>query len=206
MKKFITMIFLVITLMTLINGCASTNFSAQDILDYFPAKIGNTWTYTNEFGLNETCFIQDISKRDIPLYLMVSHTTRLGQTSTLYGLENNKIVKVAFKNIIGDYQANRRPYPIILSSPEQKWAQNEELEYYLFTSSKSGIKYDDKNFDDCILIKQEVYIDNILSFTKKSYFARSIGLVYVSIKDEENYNEYCLMKLKNCNFTSLASK
>jgi len=182
-----------------------TNLFAQTILEYFPVKTGNTWTYTNgNEKLNETWFIQNTAERDIPLYLMVKQIAGIGQTSTMYGLENNKIVAVVERNISGNYSENRRPFPVTLALPEQSWRQNDDGEYYLFASAKSQITYDDKYFSDCILIKQEIYVGNNLFMTKRSYFAKNIGLVYVTTQGV-NENETCFMKLKECNFTSLTS-
>jgi hypothetical protein len=199
MKKIFSIVLFLIIFFPLFSQNADTQ-----ITNYFPVKTGNTWTYTNGSGkLNETIFVQNSTQRDMPLYLFVDGITGLGQTSTMYGVENNKIVIVVTKNVLGQYKENRRPFPIQLAPAGQSWQQNESSEeYYLFKTVKSSIKYDDTSFDDCILVEQQIYTNNKLFMTKRSYFARNIGLVYVSLQ-ESGKEETCYQKLIGCNFIDI---
>jgi hypothetical protein len=196
MKKLFSFILILVVISPLFSQKAEGN-----ITDYFPVEIGNIWTYTNGTEkLNITVFVQNSSQTDIPVYLFVEQTAGLGQTSTMYGLENNKIVIMAIKNIVNQYKENRRPFPVQLAPANQNWRQNESSEeYYLFKTTKSSIKYNDKVFDDCILVEQQTYLNGKLFVTKRSYYAKNIGLVYVTIQGAGE-QERCFQKLISCNF------
>jgi hypothetical protein len=199
MKK----VFLFSLLLVILSPMFSQNIDVK-ITDYFPLNTGNTWTYTNGLEkLNINVYVQNSTQLDIAAYLFVERTEGLGETSIMYGLENNKVVILAEKSIFGQYKENRRPFPILLSMAGQNWRQNDTGgEYYLFETEKSSIRYDDKYFNDCILVVQKIYTGNRLFMTKKSYFAKNIGLVYVSLQ-ESGKEENCHQKLIRCNFIDI---
>jgi hypothetical protein len=178
--------------------------AGEQITDYFPVKIGNTWTYTNGIEKrNETVFVQNSTKKDIPLYLFITQTVGIGQTSTMYGLENNKIVIVVTRNAFNQYKENKSPFPIELAPANQRWRQDEsDDEYYLFRTTKTSIKYDDKSFADCILVEQQIYTSGKLFMTKRSYFAKNVGLVYISLQGDGK-EKMIYQKLINCNFIEI---
>jgi hypothetical protein len=199
-KLFITTFILVI-----IFPLFSQN-TGEQITDYFPIKSRNTWTYTNGTGkLNETVFVQGAMQTDIAVYAFVDQIAGIGQTSTLYGLEDNRIVVLVTENILRQYKENKRPFPIELAPANQNWRQNEsDIEYYLFKTMKSSIRYDDKIFDDCILVEKQIYVHNKLSMTRRSYFANGVGLVYVTVQGDDK-EETCYQKLIDCNFIDIKS-
>jgi len=174
----------------------------ENILAYFPVNTGNTWNYTNGNGkLNTTVFVQGSENSDIPLYLFVERDNISGQTSTMYGIENNKIVRVAVKSEFR-YREERRPFPIELAPINQNWRQNEEGEYYLFKTIKTTVKYDDKVFNDCILVEKQVFVNSKFLLTTRTYYARDIGLVYKTTQGEGK-SESVFQKLISCNFVDI---
>ena len=186
-----------------VSGTVFGQLSEENILSYFPVKTGNSWTYTNGTEkVNTTVLVQNSTNIDIPVYLFVEQVVGLYQTSTMYGIENNKIVIVVFKDGMGRYHENKRPFPIEVASSNQNWRQNEVGEYYLFNTIKSSIKYDDKYFNDCILVEKKIFTNNKLYMIEKRYYAKDIGLVYVTLHDD-NQSTSIFQKLISCNFIDI---
>jgi hypothetical protein len=176
------------------------------ILWYFPIRVGNSWTYGNETNNSiETITVQNErtdQRSGLPLYLIANVTAGIGQTSKLYGIENNKLVVLVFRDALGRYQENTRPYPIELAMPGEEWVQYSSGEKYEFRSIKSALSYDNMHFSDCILIEQRIYINNRYYQTKRSYYAKGIGLIYISL-EPNGEEERCFIKLNSCNFALL---
>ena len=217
MKKLFSII---LVLSAISFGCSKTppapeqsNPSAsQDVSDYFPVTIGNSWTYANSRDINTDVItiinsMPDPNNDGTTVFLFEELVTYLGSsTATMYSIKDNKVVILSTRNILGRYNEKKRPFPVELSPIGQEWRQDEEdEEYYLFKTTKSSIKYDDKSFDDCILVEQQVYVNKDLFVTKKSYYARGIGLVYVTLQppgERESVNK----KLVSCNFTDIKTE
>jgi len=170
-------------------GFVSSSDFSQNISDYFPVSIGNSWTYTN--GIEKSTEIitvksstpDDITKDGTMLYLFESQYQTAINTSTMYSIKGNKVVVLITKDALGRYNERKAPFPIELAPIGQEWRQNEgDNEYYLFKTDKSSIKFDNKNFEDCILVEQRIFIDGNLYRTNKSYYAYGVGLVYKTLQ------------------------
>jgi hypothetical protein len=180
------------TLLTLAAIVSITVFAhSQNVADYFPVSTGNSWTYKNSTG-RMTNIITIVGNMPDPnngrntLYLfedrMIADDKNMGTTSTLYSIQNNEVLILAFKNVLNQYRENRQPFPVELTLAGQEWRQNESSkEYYLFKTTKTSVKYDDKIFDDCILVEERVFLDGSLYQTNRRYFARDIGFVYKTV-------------------------
>jgi hypothetical protein len=184
---------------------------SQNVLDYFPVSTGNSWTYTNSTGRRRDIItvrnsMPDPNNSRNMVYLFeqqsIADSTSMGTTGTLYGIIGNRVVVLANRNILNQYRENRQPYPVELALPDQEWRQDEDGEYYLFKTSMSSIKFDDKNFEDCILVEQQVFIDRNLYQTNRMYYARGVGLVYKTLQSPGK-EESVYQKLTNCNFTDI---
>jgi hypothetical protein len=195
---------LVLVLMVAIFFSASA--FCQNVSDYFPVTTGNNWTYANSTG-NTTDIVtvgNSTPDRDgTMLYLFENQTAGLGATSTMYSIKNNKVVILVKKDILGRYHEQRQPFPVELAPAGQEWRQDDDGEYYLFKTSKASVKYDDKNFDDCILIEQRVFVRGSLYVTNRSYYAHGIGFVYKTLQSP-GQSETVFKKLVSCNFADIS--
>ena len=188
----------------------SASSFCQNVSDYFPVSTGYSWTYTNGAGKSNDIITvtgnapDNVSKDGTMLYLFESQYQSVTKTLTMYSIKGNKVVVLAIKDNLGRYNEKKAPFPVELAPIGQEWRQDEsDNEYYLFKTTKSSIRYDDKYFDDCILVEQRVYINRNLYITNKSYFAKGVGLVYKTLQSPGK-EETVYQKLINCNFTDIS--
>jgi len=185
----------------------SASAFCQNVSDYFPVSIGYSWTYTNGAGKSNDIITvtgnapDNVSKDGTMLYTFECRS--LATTSTMYSIKGNKVVTLVKKDALGRYHENKVPFPIELAPVGQEWRQDDDGEYYLFKTTKSSIKYDDKTFDDCILVEQRIFVNKNLHQTNKSYYARGIGMVYKTLQSPGK-EESVYQKLINCNFTDIS--
>lgn len=64
-----------------------------------------------------------------------------------------------------------------------------------YNVKKSSISFDDKNYDDCLLVTEESYCDGVREMTTKRYYAKNVGLVYVTLINSDG-KETVYQKLK----------
>jgi len=186
----------------------SVSVFCQNVSDYFPVSIGNSWTYTN--GIEKSTHVitvkgnspDSISKDGTTLYVFDSQYESVINTSTMYSIKGNKVVVLVNQDAFGRYHQNTTPFPVVLAPIGQEWRQDEDGEYYLFKTSKSSIRYDDKIFEDCILVEQRIFVNKSLYQTSKSYFAKGIGLVYKTLQSPGK-EESVFQKLISCNFANI---
>ena len=170
-----------------------------DIKDYFPSQIGASWSYVSGIGeslMNVMCMNTGLDNNDGgELYLFSEIYPQMGATSVLYGLKNNKVVALSGKTIVGQYYQNQEPFPVVLASPHNKGEYIDKGDICHYVTSIATCKYDDKTFKDCILIEEKIMLNDKPIRTKKSYYAKGIGLVYVTLIDDKKNDETVFMKL-----------
>lgn len=157
----------------------------MNVMDYFPTEVGTMWGYTNEKeNMMEIIKIENASKYsdDSYVYMFSDNVRGLGSTLSLYHIQNNKIYLVATKDLFGNYHEIEEPFPVILDIPNKKGkyidAGGDTCSYEVI---KSNCKFDDKNFPDCIVVIEKIVANDTVLQTKKSYYAKGIGLVYETI-------------------------
>jgi hypothetical protein len=170
---------------------------AQDISDYFPTAIGTKWTYTNSNGkLVDVVFVKNASVTNgARVYLFEQQSLGIGSTQILYGSFPNGIAEIANINIVGKYSENSEPFPIMLAPAGKKWTYTKLGEKYSCSSSKASVEFDGKNYPDCILVTAVSENPYTGTLTRKSYFARGIGLVYVTLQSVKEPEEGVFQKL-----------
>ncbi|MDR0605561.1 MAG: hypothetical protein LBG80_14780 [Bacteroidales bacterium] len=177
------------------------------ITDYFPVDTGNTWTYSNASGKTRDVIIMrnsmpdTISNDGTSLYLFEHQFVGIGTGSTLYSIKEGKVVVLVEKNILGQYQEKKPPLPI-LASIGQEWRYNDRGDDLRYKASKSSCAFDGKTFDDCILVEERIVSGNTTLRTKKSYYAKNVGLVYVTLQSPGE-KESVYQKLTECSFFNL---
>jgi len=154
-----------------------------NILDYFPSKIGNSWTYANSSGRTvDIRTIRNVSERNgIMVYLMENESPGIGTTSTLFGNMNNRIVILVTRNILGQARENQPPMPI-LATIGQEWRYNARGDDIRFSTSRASCTVDEKIYNDCILVEEKIFHGNELIMIRKNYYARGIGLVLLTLQ------------------------
>jgi len=174
-----------------------------NITDYFPLSIGNSWTYTNSTGrLNEIHTVRNSlpdqnDKRNM-LYLVEHNTAGVGTTATMYRIRDNWVDIVTTRNVLNQYRENIPPFPI-LTLADQEWRYNDRGDDLRLKTSKASCNVDTTVYNDCILVEERIVNGNRTLRTKKSYYARGIGLVLVTLQSG-NEAESIYMKLLNYSF------
>jgi hypothetical protein len=191
MRKFCLVAMLVVLVFPVFGQTA-------DITDYFPVAVGASWTYANSSGkTTEVVLVRNSmpDKKDgTMLYLFEYQFIGLGSTSTMYGIKGNKVVILVTKNIRGSYNENQPPYPVELAPAGQEWRYDDRGDDLRLKTSKSSCNFDNKTYSDCILVEERIVDGNKTLRTKKSYYAKGLGLVYVTLQ-AAGEKESAFMKL-----------
>jgi hypothetical protein len=197
---------LVLVLMVAVFFSASA--FCQNVSDYFPVTTGNNWTYANSTGNTSDIVTVGNSTPDrdgTMLYLFENQTAGLGATSTMYSIKNNKVVILVKKDILGRYHEQKQPFPVELAPAGQEWRAVDGSEITNYRTLTSRISFDGLSYNDCIVVEERITLNNQLRRTKKSYYARNIGLVYVTLQSP-GQQENVYRKLKDYNFTNETSQ
>jgi hypothetical protein len=179
------------------------------IADYFPHGIGNIWTYANTFDKITDVIIMkgstpdNIANDGTYLYMFEWQMVGIGTSSTLYSIKQNRVVIMVEGNTLGQYQEKKPPHPI-LSPTGQEWRYKDRGDDLRYKTSNSSCAFDGKIFDNCILVEEQIFADQVFQYTKKSYYAKGVGLVYVTIQ-EPGKEERCFQKLIECNFFDITN-
>ena len=190
--------FLLIGLLLVYTSMVSSEDNIN-IQDYFPHQKSSSWVYANGKG-NETLKIvvkdSTIDKRDGSiLSLFIEEIKNFGTTTSFYNVRKDIVLLVVSKNVLGQYTEYEPPFPLVLGKPSLKYQSNDRGDILIYDCSKSSCKFDSKTFPDCILVKETLMADLKFRRIKKSYYAKGVGLVYVTISDADGSNEYVFMKL-----------
>jgi hypothetical protein len=170
-----------------------------DITAYFPAKVGYRWEYTGNSGK-----ITDIMQCEETIdngTLFYTYTLFLGtRTGDLYMFESNMVQKIVSINAFGRQQFYR-PALTVVTAPGRQWQEEDRGDVFRCQSRKTSASFDGKTYEDCIVVEKAIYVgDNRLLMTKRQYFARGIGLVYVTLQDVDDAAEKPFLRLSSHNF------
>jgi hypothetical protein len=177
-KKILFSIVLVIAL-NVVNAQENVN-------DYFPSNVGNTWYYGNNAGdLTDAIMVRNssVDRNDgTRLYLFEHQMRGIGSTSYLYSIKNNRVVILVFKDGSGRYNEYQMPYPQALAPAGQQWSYNDRGDDLRLSTRSASCSFDGNTYDDCILVEERIVSGTTVLRAKKSYYARGIGLVYVTLQ------------------------
>jgi hypothetical protein len=176
----------------------------ETITDYFPVAVGSTWSYANASGKTTDVVTLKNSmpgtKDGTPLYLFEQQMVGLGTVSFLKSVKDNKIVVLATKDALGRYSESSPPYPVELASANQEWRYNDRGDDLRYKTSKASCSFDGRTYSDCILVEERIVDGGTTFRTKKSYYAKGIGMVYVTLESPRE-KESVFMKLKSYNIS-----
>jgi len=191
MKKILSCVFLLLLALVALNA-------QVNIGDYFPVIVGSSWYYGNSSGtLTDAIMVKNsgVDQNDkTGLYLFEHQMRDIGSTSTMYSIKNNKVVILVFKDALGRYMENKPPYPIALAPAGQEWNYNDRGDDLRLKTTKASCSFDGETYSDCILVEERIVSGNTVLRTKKSYYAKGIGLVYITLQSAGE-KESVFMKL-----------
>jgi len=170
---------------------ASASVFGQNILDYFPVEIGNSWTYANSKGLKTDVITvidssPDSNNRDGRQYLFRHVMFDEFSIWIIYIIKDGMVVMLAKETPLVGLLEYEDPFPIVLALAGVVWQDDMgDDESHFYRTIRSSVKYDDKSFDDCILVEERVYIKKKPYRATKSYYARGIGLVCITVQSPE---------------------
>jgi len=153
----------------------------ENILDYFPCDRYYTWTYANSRGIIvERRGVTNNGPKDI---IIENQMVGSGSIFTIYNfIDNNVVIRGIQNNIIRTSRIYESPYPIELSLPGNEWQYTDRGDDLRLRTSRSSCNVDDTIYNDCILVEEKIVNGNTTIRTKKSYYARGIGLVLITLQ------------------------
>jgi hypothetical protein len=174
--------------------------NVADITAYFPAKPNYGWEYLGSNGeITDVVICKEATDTGALFY---TYLTFLGmqKTGNLYIFESNMVQEIVSIDIIGR-QNFYRPALTILTIPGKQWKEGDGGDIILCHSKKTSVSFDGKAYEDCIMIEKEIYVGkNEFLMTRRQYFARDIGLVYVTLQGIDENVEKPFLRLSSHNF------
>ena len=118
--------------------------------------------------------IEDVENLSSPMFSIING----------YAVYSDRIELTFVKSYFTEYIVGK----IILKQPGEEWiVYTIDGEYEKYTASSGSITTKNATYDDCIVIKKEMYFSNNELFTTVyMYYAKYIGLVFESIGEGEN--------------------
>jgi hypothetical protein len=174
MKKFVWVLLICFIIPTFASGL--------NIADYFPITIGNTWAYASNTGqITEVRRVVDgFTDSSGGGYIRnFLSATQVGQTQTLHRVTAHRVYVLVTTNIFGT-PLNHNPAMPILAPPGQSWRHNDRGDDLHFNTSRASVTVGDRVFENCIVVEQRIVVGNNAILTRRSYFAKGIGLVLVT--------------------------
>jgi hypothetical protein len=170
-----------------------------DISAYLPAKVGYMWEYIGNNG--EITDIVQCEQTVDEGALFYTYNTLLGtRTGDLYIFESNTVQEIVSINAFGRQQSYR-PALTILTDPGKQWQEEDRGDIFQCQTRKTSVSFDGKTYDECIMVEKAIFIDNNRPLmTKRQYFARNIGLVYVTLQGADDTVEKPFLRLSSYNF------
>jgi hypothetical protein len=200
MKKALVIFLAFVTAFSVFGQTATGN-----IADYYPLSTGNIWAYVNALGkTTEIITIKQSApdEKDGTVLYAFEHQMAGGATGSLKSIKNNNVVILATINVLGRTQLNEQPYPVELAPAGQEWRYNDRGDDLRYKTSRASCSFDDKTYSDCIMVEERIVDGNRTLRTKKSYYAKDIGLVYVTLQGQGE-RETVYMKLESYNFADI---
>jgi hypothetical protein len=173
--------------LTLLVLVAISTLSAQTASDYFPAKEGYRWEYIGANGKVTdiyTCAIaQKIEDNASGVGIIVES---LGmKISVIYEVVEDAGIKEVTRTDAFGNPIQHKNRPVILFLREAKWEEKERGDVFQCQSKKTSVAFDGKTYNDCIMTEKGIFINGRPLMVKREYFARGIGLVYVTLQGQD---------------------
>jgi hypothetical protein len=164
-----------------------------NILDYFPCDSYYTWVYSNSSG--RIVERRRVSNTGPESYIFENQMTGFGTIYTIYVVLENRVVIRAIQNqVTRSHRVYEIPYPVELAPAGQEWSFNDRGDDLRLRTSNASCTVDSTVYNDCILVEERILDGNTVLRTKKSYYARGVGLVLVTLQ-ERGGNESIYIKI-----------
>jgi hypothetical protein len=160
---------------------------SQTASDYFPAKEGYRWEYIGSNGKITDIYTCLAIEKNNDFYLVGFSINSLGiTTKTMYRVvEEAAVFEIGKIDMNGNQtMALNEPF-VTISLRDVKWREEDRGDVFLCQSKKTSVSFDGKSYDDCIMVEKAIFINNRPLMVKRQYFARGIGLVYVTLQDQD---------------------
>jgi hypothetical protein len=187
----------------LIFSCIAGSLFCQTASDYFPAQEGYRWDYIGSNGQVTARYmcvlVQKISDNDSGVGFFQEY---LGITTrVIYDVvEDTGVSEVGMIDAF-DNTLQHKNRPIILSLSVMNWQEEDRGDIFQCRSRKTSVSFDGKTYGDCIMVEKAIFLDDgSFLMVKRQYFARGIGLVYVTLQDENDSVEKPFLRLSSHNF------
>jgi hypothetical protein len=175
----------------------------QTASDYFPAQEGYRWDYIGSNGQVTDRYmcvlVQKISDNDSGVGFFqesLGITTRV-----IYDVVEDTGVSEVGRIDAFDNTIQHKKRLIILSLDVMNWQEEDRGDIFQCQSRRTNVSFDGKTYDDCIVVEKAIVLaDGRPLMTKRQYFARGIGLVYVTLQDAGDSAEKPFMQLSSHNF------
>jgi hypothetical protein len=160
---------------------------SQTASDYFPSKEGYRWEYLGANGevtdVYTCAIVQKIEDKASGVGIIEEY---LGmKISVIYEvIEDAGIKEVTRTDVFGN-PIQHKNRPVILFLREAKWEEKERGDVFQCQSKKTSVAFDGKTYEDCIMTEKSIFINGRPFMVKRQYFARGIGLVYVTLQGQD---------------------
>jgi hypothetical protein len=123
------------------------------------------------------------------------------KTKVIYRvLEDTVITEVAKPDNNVELVERDRPI-VVLFLHDRNWQEEDGGDIFQCQSRKTNVSFDGKTYDDCIVVEKAIILaDGRPLMTKRQYFARGVGLVYVTLQDAGDSVERPILRLSSHNF------
>lgn len=162
----------------------SLSLQAQTVSDYYPLVVGSRYAYDTVDASGKVFIHEEVSIAQSQLGEFEGEVLFLVRSSTNYSI-SKKILSVT-RDKIGivilvdstGREIDYAPYPIIFRLSGQ-WnnRSNNPSEYSEYVASNSPCTVGEKQYDDCIAVRETVYLNGKPFGIITHYYARGIGLV-----------------------------
>jgi hypothetical protein len=172
----------VLFIVTALHSFSQSENQTVNIADYFPMSVWMQWQYADIHDRLRVIATITIHDETANTALFSETDTIMGLTNKrIYLLKDNTIIEIFVATPIGEQYKNL----VILDVPGKEWQTGDpKQEYTIYTSSKSPISFEGKEYTDCIRIEGHTryfYEGKWGESRSRIYYAKGIGKVYEEI-------------------------
>jgi hypothetical protein len=198
MKKFLSIVLFLFW---------GTSLFCQTASDYFPAREGYRWEYVGRNGqVTDTYQCLLVTKENdnqilVGVYQESTFNMPGKGTKVMYRVVEDTGVAETTRPDGNGGLVVRDKFIITLFIHERNWQEDDRGDVFQCHSKKTSVNFDGKTYRDCIVVEKAITLaDGRPLMVKRQYFARGIGLVYVTLQDAGDSTEKPFLRLSSHNF------
>jgi hypothetical protein len=180
-----------------------TGLFCQTASDYFPAREGYRWEYIGRNGQvtdRYMCATKTTVDENESFVGFYQESMGIGSKIIYRVIEDTGVAEVTRPD--NSTQLVERDRPLVaLFLHERNWQEEDQGDIFQCHSKKTSVSFDGKTYRDCIVVEKAITLaDGRPLMVKRQYFARGIGLVYVTLQDAGDNVEKPFLRLASHNF------